>query len=74
MILGKVIPDQLQNFSDLLAEYPSGEILKLVHNDIQAPEDDLFFVFVILSLLIAGGSNMIQNSYGEPHPQIVLSC
>lgn len=55
-------------------ESVSGEVAEVVHDYVHTPEEDFFLVVGLISALGESRSDVIENPYEEPHPEIVLSC
>ncbi len=53
-------------------ELVSGQVAKMVHDDVQTPEHDLLLqVRLLLCLQIS--SYVVENTYQKPHPKVILS-
>lgn len=49
----------------------AGQIAQAVHHYVQTPKNDLFFAVGVSSF--GERSDVVEDSYHEPHPQIVFS-
>lgn len=55
-------------------ESVSGEVCKVIHDDIYTPKEDLLLVAGLICALGKSRTDMVKYSYEEPHPKIVLPC
>jgi hypothetical protein len=52
----------------------SGEAAEVIHDDVYTPEEDFFLAVCLICVLGESRTDMVENTYEEPHPEIVLSC
>lgn len=52
----------------------SGEISKVIHDDVNTPEENFFLVICIFRALGESRTDVVEYPDEEPHPEIVLSC
>jgi hypothetical protein len=65
--LGEVVLGEFDDFTNVAEEGTAAEIAEVVHEDIEAPEDDFLAVLVLLS------ANVVEDADGEPHPDVVFA-